>query len=389
MKVKLENFFYGSIIFQILATQGVLFFIIFKFLGNWELKKILHPISFFLIVIIFVMKAAKRISFSILDIVFFSYLTILFFTLLFNIETLESTYVVFREVFFLFILIFIFSQVTITKKKWNKVLNLIFFLLILNSIFIVLTTYLGPEKYMKMITGRYQWGIDPEYKFKMSNFNIFWRSPALIGEAASVAYFSVFAYFFMDQSDKFKKKKYLALFPLFFSFIRSAYLVFLVYEFLKFFTQKKNLKILIIIFKIGIPSIIIIVLFLAKYEILSIASLYDRFYLWGNETNVDYNYLFGGAIGKVGGGARGQGFIATIDSYWLFVLFSGGIIGVVFSILFIYEKIKKTNKFIFILISFFLAGFFIHLTQSLVFLVFFPLLFINIKEDLIQIEDAE
>jgi hypothetical protein len=78
---------------------------------------------------------------------------------------------------------------------------------------------LGPEKYMKMITGRYQWGIDPEFKFKISNFYKFWRSPALIGDAASVGYFSVIGYLLMDQNKKFKNKKYIALFPLIFSSI--------------------------------------------------------------------------------------------------------------------------------------------------------------------------
>jgi hypothetical protein len=296
-----------------------------------------------------------------------------------NINNLESAYIVFREVYFVFILIFIFSQVEIRQEQWNKVLNLIFYLLILNSVFILITNYLGPEKYMKMITGRYQWGVDPEYKIKMSNFFKFWRSPALIGEAASVAYFSVIAYFLMDQNKKFKNKKYMALFPLIFSFVRSAYLVFLIYEFLKFFTKKKNLKILGLIFKIGVPLLLILGFVLSKYDVLSLESLQQRFYLWENNTKIDYNSFFGGAIGNVGGGARGQGFISTIDSYWLFMLFSSGIIGISLIILFIYEKSIKTNKFLFIILSFLFAGFFVSLTQSLVFLALFPLLFIRLK----------
>jgi len=381
MKVKLNKFFYWSILFQILATQGVLFFIIFKYMGNWEIKKILHPISFFLVIIVFILKSIKKIKITILDILFFGYFLILFAVMFFNIDNVESAYIVFREVYFIFILVFIFSQVEICQEQWYKVLNLIFYVLILNSIFILITNYLGPEKYMKMITGRYQWGIDPEYKFKISNFYKFWRSPALIGEAASVGYFGAIGYLLMDQNKKFKNKKYIALFPLIFSFVRSAYVVFFIYEFLKFFTKKKNLKILVLILKTGVPILLIFGFVLSKYDILSLESLYHRFYLWENKIDIDYNSLFGGAIGNVGGGVRGQGFISTIDSYWLFMLFSSGIIGISLTISFIYEKSMKTNKFIFILISFFIAGFFVNLTQSLVFLALFPLLFIRFKKE--------
>jgi len=389
MKVKLNKLFLLPIVLQIIATQGVLTFLLFKYLGNWEIKKYIHPLSFFLILIFFVIKAAQKLTITLLDIVFFSYFFILFIVLIFNVDGIEPVYLVFREVYFLFILVYIFSQIEINRSDWNKILKLIFFLLIVNSVFIILTNTMGPEKYMKMITGRYQWGIDPEYKFKISNFYKFWRSPALIGDAASVGYFSVITYLFMDQDDRFKKRKYLALFPLVFSFVRSAYLVLLVYEFLKFFTKKKNLKILVLIFKISVPILVITFIYLSKYDIFSTASLYDRFYLWGNQVDVDYNLLFGGEIGNVGSGARGQGFIATIDSYWFFLLLSSGFIGILLTILFLYEKSKKTNKFLFILISFFIGGLLVNLTQSIVFLVLFPMLFITIKENSSELDTNE
>ena len=74
MKIKLDKFFYGSILMQIIATQGVLTFIIFKFLGNWELKKIVHPLSFIFIVTIFILKAIKKIKITLLDVLLFGYL---------------------------------------------------------------------------------------------------------------------------------------------------------------------------------------------------------------------------------------------------------------------------------------------------------------------------
>ena len=52
---------------------------------------------------------------------------------------------------------------------------------------------------MKLLTGRYFWGIDPEYKFKMSNLSKFWRSPALIGSPGSAGYFGLIVYSFIDK----------------------------------------------------------------------------------------------------------------------------------------------------------------------------------------------
>jgi hypothetical protein len=47
MKVKLNKLFYWSILIQILATQGVLSFLVFDYLGNWEIKKFFIPFLFF------------------------------------------------------------------------------------------------------------------------------------------------------------------------------------------------------------------------------------------------------------------------------------------------------------------------------------------------------
>lgn len=381
MKVRLNKLFFWSIILTIISTQGVLNFIIFDFLGNWEIKKLIHPLSFFLVFILYLFKAIKKFTITFVDVVFISYFLITFFILLFNSDGLQSLYITSREVYFLFVSIFIYHKLDFNEKQWHKILNFLFYILILNTLAIGLTYVLGPEKYMKLITGNYVWGID-EYGFKMSNFSQFWRSPALTGNPASVGYFSVLTYVLMDKNEKFKKKKYFSLIPLFFSFVRSAYLIFVVYEFLKFVTKKKNLKRIGTILKVGIPFLLIIFIYLSQKTILSTASLYHRLRLWGSEMNVNYNLFFGGAIGKVGGGTRDLGgFKATVDSYWLYLILSIGIIGILVAVLFIYSKSEKNNRFLFVLIAFFITGFFINLTQSIVILVLFPLIFIKIKKE--------
>tara|TARA_R110001606_G_scaffold396525_1_gene570795 strand:- start:334 stop:1506 length:1173 start_codon:yes stop_codon:yes gene_type:complete len=382
MKVKLNKLFCWSIILTIISTQGLLIFIVFKILGNWEFKKFIHPLSFFIIFILFIFKSIKKITITLLDVLFTLYFLGLFLVLLLNNDGFQSLYITFREIYLLFILVFIFQKLELNEKEWLKILNLLFYLLILNTLFIALTYILGPENYMKLLTGRYQWGVDEEYGFKITNFSKFWRTPALIGNPASLGYFSALTYLLMDQNEKFKKKKYFALIPLFLSFVRSAYLIFIVYEFFKFFTKKKNLKKVFTILKVGIPILLITALLLAKNKVLSTASLYARLHLWSTEINVNYNIFFGGAIGNVGGGARNVGgFIETVDSYWFYLLLSSGFTGIIMVILFMYEKSKKNNKFLFILIAFFIAGFFVNLTQSIVFLAIFPLLFVKIKKE--------
>ena len=123
MMIKLERLFFGTIFFQILATQGVLFFIIFNFFGNWELKKLVHPISFFVVFSVFFLKSAKSVRATFIDLLFFGYLSILFVFMFFNVNNMEGYYLVFREVFLLFILIYIFHQVEIREEKWNQIVK--------------------------------------------------------------------------------------------------------------------------------------------------------------------------------------------------------------------------------------------------------------------------
>lgn len=381
MKVKISNFFYGSIIVQVLSTQGILLFIFFNFFNFWELKSLIHPLSFILIACVFLIRKVKNIKFQSIDVIFFGYLFISFLILVFNVLSLNKIFLTFREIFLVFILIFIFSQIILSIKEWNNILKLFHYLTIINLFFVGLTYYLGPEDYMKLLTGRYFWGIDPEYKFKMSNFSKFWRSPALIGSPGSAGYFGLIVYFFMDRDEKYKKKKWISLMLMILSFVRSAYLVFVIYEGLKFFTKRKNLLRLVLVLKYSLPLLVLAGFYLSKYNLLSTKSIFIRFSHWSNDIDVNFNLLFGGGIGKVGNAVRGSGFKATIDSYWFLLLISIGFIGIFLAVLFIINKRKQDNKFIIMLFSFMIGGVFITYTQGIVFLSLFPLFFLKINKN--------
>ncbi|WOD45049.1 hypothetical protein [Hwangdonia lutea] len=379
MKLNLNKIIYLVIILQILSVQGIIVFNIFKTLGNWEFKSIVHPISVFLLLVLVVLLRIKKGSIKItgIDLLLIAYFSICFIILIFNTGNFSKIFISFREVFLVSVLIFTYQQIDISSYYWKKILKFIFILIIANLVFILLTYILGPEDYMKLLTGRYRWGNDTEYKFKISSFLYFWRSPGLIGSPGNVGYFGLIAYLLFDQDDTYKKKRVFAIILAIVGFVRSVYVVLIIYWFLKFMLTKKNLKKL----KYALPYIFPILLlagyFLDTKGMLDLTSLFMRIDHWIYDIPVDYNVLFGGGIGEAGGAVRGEGFVATLDSYWLLMLLSVGLVGIVLLVLFVYEKAKGNNKLIYALIGFLLAGLFITLTQGMAFLVLFPLLFLK------------
>ena len=384
MRLKLSNILFFGILLQLISTQGILTFNFFKLFGYWELKSLIHPIAVVIILIYFSLKIfyKQKIKVSSIDVMLFLYLGLSTIMLILNAQGIKPAYLAFREVFLLFILIFIYSQESIDLVKWRKLLKIIYYLTLLNILFVGLTYVMGPKNYMLFVTGNFYWPIDPEYLFKISNFNIFWRSPALIGSAGAVAFFGLISFFLFTQDEIYNKKKWLPLILVFLSFIRSAYLVLGIYLLLKFFYKKKNWLKLKNRFVYILALMLLLIYPLFKYNIFSATSIYMRIDNWINNIDTDFNLFFGGSLGKVGAAARGEGFIATLDSYWLLLLMSIGIIGIFLSLLFVYEKAKHKMQILFFTIAFFMAGFFITLTQSIPFLVLFPLLFIKkVKPD--------
>lgn len=364
---------------QIFSTQGIIVFNIFKFLGNWELKSLLHPVSVLLLICTIILFRIYKFTLKItlIDLFLFLYFSACFLLLIYNTSgSIFKIYISFREVFLLTLLVFLYQQVKFSEYYWNKILKLLHVLVLANLFFIALTYILGPEDYMKFLTGRYRWGIDPDYKFKISSFLSFWRSPGLMGSPGNIGYFGLISYFLFDQEEKYKKKKIFAITLAIVGFVRSVYLVLVIYWILKFLLTKKNLKIIKLALPYILPIILVVGFFLYNKGILDLHSIFMRFEHWANDITVSFNVIFGGGIGLVGGAARGQGFLATLDNYWLLMLISVGLIGIISMILFFYEKVANNNNK-YILFGFLVAGLFITLSQGISFLVLFPLLFLK------------
>ena len=378
MKLKLNNLIFIGIIIQLISTQGVLTFLFFDLFGLWELKSIVHPISFLFIVLFFIFKSVNKIKVTGIELFVLIYYLFIFVQLCINADSLSGIYFGFREVFLIFTLTFIYNQFTLTHSQWYKVLKLLYYLVLINIFLVGLTYFLGPEGFMKLITGRYVWGVDPKYKFQISNYlGLFWRSPGAVGSSGALAYFALFSYILMDRIDSYKFKKYVALFLLFISFTRSAFLAFAIYFFLNFIIQKKNISKIVLIVNYGWPIIIVGLIALSKFGIFSTTSFIMRLEIWFNEINVNFNPIFGGAIGNVGAAVRGEGAHAILDSYWLMMLFSTGIIGILLWLLFFYEKAMNSKQNLIVVLSVIASGFFITISQAIPFLVMFPMIFLK------------
>jgi len=343
----------------------------------------MQPIAvFFILFYFFLGKMGKGyLKITQVDFALFAYFLFSCFFLFKNFSGVESTYIAIREVFLIYILIFIFNLVEISYKQWEYILKFIFLLTILNIIFVFLIFFIGWEEYTKLLVGETFWGIHPEYKFKFSDFfrkSYFelYRVPALIGESAAVGHFGLISFFLLKDHKKFKILAYLSLILVVFCFTRSVYVVIILYFFLLGLTTNKRFARLVLY---SLPCFPILAFALFKFNLLDITSLLMRFDFWSELMNVKFNPVYGGAIGTVGLASEADGFETVIDNYWIFLLFSIGIIGLVLCLLFFYEKTKNKSDLVIITISFFISGLFITLTQSLVFVSLFPLLFMNYK----------
>lgn len=385
MSFSLKNFLFIGVLLLIISTQGVLTFNLFKLLGGeaWKIKSFVQPFS--LAIILFYFMVAKvltgHLKISQVDILLFFYFAICSVFLYQNATGIESGYIAFREVFLLFLLIYIFNQVKISYKQWNVILKIILILVFLNIFFTILVFFVGWSEYTRILVGESFWGIHEDFKFKFSDFTgvsfiKLYRVPALVGESAALGHLGLISFFLLKDHKKYKYLSYISLVLVALCFTRSVYLVLIVYYLLLGMSSSKRFQKFVLYGLLLIPILIVVLL---RYGLFDIKSLYMRFDFWNELMEIDFNFIYGGAIGSVGLASAMDGFINVIDNYWLFLIFSIGIIGVVLVIFFFYEKTRYKKDLAFITIAFLISGLFITLTQSLVFLSLYPLLFLNYR----------
>ncbi len=377
--VSLSFVLFLGIILQILSTQGVFMFNFFKLFGNWELKMLVQPISFLILIFYFIfLRPTRMVKIQVSDILLFGYFTLTLIPLLINFESIKSTYIAFREVYLVYILIFLYNQLGLPKRYYSYVMNLIFLFVILNIYFTFLIYQIGWSDYTKLLVGEPFWSNHKIYNFKISNFmgTGIYRVPALVGEAAALGHFGFFSFLLLKNTKRYRYLSYLSLILVAACFVRSVYLITALYFlFTGISTSKKFQRFLLY----SIPFIPVLLYFLIKGGLLSTKSLWMRLAFWDSKLDINYNFLWGGAIGKVGGALDSSEFVfsSVLDNYWLLMLYSIGIIGIILIIYFLFEKTNNNKELRIVMLSVLISGMFITLTQSMVILGLFPLLFLS------------
>jgi hypothetical protein len=374
LKIDLTKVAFWGILVQIIATQGILSFYVFNLIGLWEVKKFLHSLGISMVlmpyVILLINKEKTKVSFE--TFLLFSYMLVQYLFLFLKGEfSLISFSYSFREVMLLMLLLEVYRIFKFTTYQFEIIAKVVLGLAFLNVIFVMLNFYLGTETYMKFLTGRFYWGQDPLLKFKTSAFLGFGlRSPGLIGESAALGYFGAFSFLIVSKS-KLKIFSWIPLTLVLLSLTRSAYIIIVVYFLFVIFSKKKNIK-LALYFS---PLLVIFVIGMFKLGLFDVVSLIMRLSLWCSKVNLDSSFLFGGNLNNVGSAApQGAGFLAILDSYWLLLYHGLGALGIVLVLYYFLKRIWYLKSNMFFLIGLIIAGLFVTFTQSIVFLVFFPLL---------------
>lgn len=358
-------------------------FNLFNSLGYWEAKTFLHPIGFALVIIYFLMNKDASKTLPAVDVILLAYLTI-FIVLSFNSNHgIESIYLTIRENILAIVLIIVYNKLTVRNEFWKIFLYSSLILVIANISAVLINFYIGYEEYMELVTGRFVWGNDEEYKFKISFFYNLIRSPGLIGESASLGFFGLFNYCLFIQSKDFKKYKYFPILLTVLSFTRSVYLSLLLIIIYRALSNYKLLRFIIKYLWVLAFLSFLLIIFLVNENFFSFESFIIRIKEWGEKTKFNYNYIFGGKLGMTGSSVRGSS-LAVLDSYWITKLLNFGLLGVILIVFFIKSKIVGNQPLKVFVIALAISGFFVTLTQSIAFLVFFPLLFLKTANEFNQ-----
>ncbi len=382
MNISMQKVVILSLMLCILSTQGMLNFYVFNWLGDGGLKSAVPPFSIFMLFTFVLLYKNKNFILKGFDVLLIAYLlALLVMAAIAGIEA-SSIFYAFRELALLFVLILLAENTHISKSEINAINRVLFVLVMLNLAAVFYTYMVGPEVYMKTLTGRYFWPKDPKYFFTISTFYDFWRSPGLVGQFADLGLFAVLTFFIFIRHQASKLFIGAAFLLTLAALSRTAYVPLVIYGLYYILTGQKVLKFLIkyyyVLFLLLIPAVWI----LFQKKVFSPESLLMRFEFWYDIIHQsDFSWLFGGRIGTIGQASELGWFSQVLDSYWIYVFLSSGLIGVILTFNFFFERVMAYRLLSVVAVGFFISGLFTTLTQSYSFLLLFPFLFLKLKPD--------
>ena len=322
----------------------------------------------------------KNFVLKVFDVVLIAYLLALLVTAAISGIEASSVFYAFRELVLLFALVLLAENTHISKSDIKAINRLLFVLVVLDLAAVFYTYMVGTEVYMKTLTGRYFWPKDPKYFFTISTFYDFWRSPGLVGQFADLGLFAVLSFFIFIRHKASKLFIGAALLLTLVALSRTAYVPLVIYVLYYLLTGQKVLKFLIkyyyIFFLLLVPAFWI----LFQKKVFSPESLLMRFEFWNDIIHQsDFSWFFGGRIGTVGQASELGWFSKVLDSYWIYLFLSSGIIGIILAFNFFFERVMAYRLLSVVAVGFFVSGLFTTLTQSYSFLLLFPFLFLKLK----------
>ncbi len=382
MNISMQKVVILSLMLCILSTQGMLNFYVFNWLGDGGLKSAVPPFSIFMLFTFVLLYKNKNFILKGFDVLLIAYLlALLVMAAIAGIEA-SSVFYAFRELVLLFVLILLAENTHISKSEIKAINRVLFVLVMLNLAAVFYTYMVGPEVFMKTLTGRYFWPKDPKYFFTISTFYDFWRSPGLVGQFADLGLFAVITFFIFIRHQASKLFVGAAFILTLVALSRTAYVPLVIYGLYYILTVQKVLKFLIkyyyVLFLLLIPAFWI----LFQKKVFSPESLLMRFEFWNDIIHQsDFSWLYGGRIGTIGQASELGWFSQVLDSYWIYVFLSSGIIGVILTFNFFFERVMAYRLLSVVAVGFFVSGLFTTLTQSYSFLLLFPFLFLKLKPE--------
>lgn len=380
---------FWGMFFLIISTQGILNYFLMQKFGLGLQKKAILPLGIFLVFssILFI----RNMRFSKIEILFLIYMAGIIIANITKFTSFDNFYISFREVWLFYIFIVIFSKSVLSDENKDFLLKLLLGLGVLNIIAVIGNYVFGMKQYMMFFTGRFYYPWDTELGFKMSNFSYLIRSPGLVGESAQLGYFGLCAYVILKNS-KYSKWAFVGTILVFMSTTRSVILGFLIYF---IFEKIINLsrRTVTLMSTLIIAGSVAVLVYLEKMQFLfSVKSVGERMDYWKN-INLDINLvniLSGGYFGDIGRGAQldFESFLKVFDNYWLFSFFNYGVIGIILTLLLMYQNIKKKELRI-VIVSLICSGVFVNLFQAIPNVAILPMIILLCKGDKIENIDCK
>lgn len=276
----------------------------------------------------------------------FFYVSVIFLVNLIFLENIRSFLFVLRDMYFPFFLLVLLNEIDIDEKNKKRIFKNICTILSVQVIFGfilgITQTILGWEWTSKFYAGYQFYGIDISTGIKIWSTNGVLRVPSLAGDSTLFAYYNILSYFLIRNS-MIKRKKFLLCLcsaNIILSTNKTVLILLIIDIFILIIRRSKK-RIKLIIMGISTIGFLITLIIIPKFIDGFYSTLLIRWINWVELIKNFNAFTPFGNLFSIGAGA--EGFLATFDNSYLYMLMSYGIFGLIGYCLILYS-IYKSNK---------------------------------------------